>query len=88
MKELTILKVRILNDNFILVDFNFVLSMINGKVLTYIIGNSSMKNLTHIARILTDCILNCIVSIKFQQQCIKFSLTPEDKGNINNLENI
>lgn len=46
MSELTPVKVELTNakDKFILVDFDFVLSMIDGKVLTYITGNSSMQN--------------------------------------------
>lgn len=42
--ELTPVKVELVNDRIILVDFDFVLSMIDGKVLTYITGNSSMQN--------------------------------------------
>lgn len=44
MNELTPVKVELLNDKIILVDFDFVLSMIDGKVLTYITGSSSMQN--------------------------------------------
>lgn len=44
MCELTPLKIDLPGDKFVLIDFNFVLSMIDGKVLTYITGSSSMQN--------------------------------------------
>jgi hypothetical protein len=44
MCELTPVEVELSNGKTVLVDFDFVLSMIDGKVLTYITGNSSMSN--------------------------------------------
>ena len=44
MGELAPVEVELSNGKSILVDFDFVLSMIDGKVLTYITGNSSMSN--------------------------------------------
>lgn len=44
MSELTPVKVELQNGKCVLIDFDFVLSMIDGKVLTYITGNSSMQN--------------------------------------------
>ena len=44
MSELTPVEVELSNGKLIHVDFDFVLSMIDGKVLTYITGNTSMQN--------------------------------------------
>lgn len=46
MSELTPVQVELTSANgkSILVDFNFALSMINGKVLTYVTGGTSMQN--------------------------------------------
>lgn len=44
IRELAPININLPNEKNILVDFDFVLSMIDGKVLTYITGTSSMMN--------------------------------------------
>lgn len=44
MSELVPVAVKLTNGESVLVDFDFVMSMIDGKVLTYITDTSSMQN--------------------------------------------
>ncbi|XP_062559133.1 uncharacterized protein LOC134223925 isoform X1 [Armigeres subalbatus] len=44
ISELVPVKIQLSNDEFVLVDFIFVMSMIDGKVLNYVTDTSSMSN--------------------------------------------
>lgn len=44
ISELVPVKINLAQDKYVLVDFDFVMSMIDGKVLNYITGTSSMQN--------------------------------------------